>query len=412
MIQDQLALQALMTISRISNNPELRFDEKLHGIIQAVVKFMQVEKGSIMLLKGRKKLEVVASTNTALIGMKQNVDAECPSAWVVKNKQPLCMDENNKAGLVFGKQGHYKKNAFLLAPILHKGKALGVLSLTDKIGEDRFSKEEQEMLLEIVGNLISSIENQRLNESLKKNQQILQEKNKQLKNLEKVRTELFNMLIHDLKGPISEVMANLDILSYTTDAENKEYVIAAQTGCDTLYRMIVDLLDIARLEEGSLNVTLEKIMAPDFIQEAVSLVHGQANAKEIKLAPQYPGTNDKAIFFGDHTLLLRVMQNLLVNAIQHSPRGETIMIGFTLHDDWMHLFVQDNGPGVAPEFQEAIFNKFFQINKKKDGRRYSTGLGLTFCKMAVNAHEGKIYVNSDGVKGSRFIVELPTGITD
>ncbi len=410
MIQDHKTLQALMNVTQISNNADLQSDQQMQHIIQEVVKCIGVEKGSIMLLRGRTQLEVVASTNPELIGVKQRIDDEGrPSSWVVKNKKPLYMNEKSPPDQSQDKRGHYKKNAFLLAPILHKGKVLGVLSVTEKIGEDRFSKQEQEMLLEMVGYLISSIENQRLNTLLKKNQQTLRQKNQQLKNLEKVRTELFNMLIHDLKGPISEVTANLDILSYTVKGEDKEYVSAAQTGCDTLYRMIVDLLDIARLEDGSLHVLQEKIMAPEFTKEAISLVHGQARMKTITLLPRHPETDSSSFFFGDRTLLLRVMQNLLVNAIQCSPQGESIEVGFTDYGERIQFFVADNGPGIVPEFQEAIFNKFFQINKKKDGRRYSTGLGLTFCKLAVTAHNGEIYVNSDGVKGSRFVFELPSG---
>ncbi|MFZ5572613.1 MAG: ATP-binding protein [Thermodesulfobacteriota bacterium] len=410
MIQDNKTLQTLMTITQISNNAGLRFDEKLQQIIQEVVKCMQVEKGSIMLLRGRSQLEVAASTNPEIIGMISRLDEGRPSAWVVKNKKPLYVDESSKPASIQFTGSHYKKNAFLLIPILHKGRILGVLSVTDKIGEDRFSPQEREMLLEIVGYLISSIENQRLNTSLKKSQQALQQKNQQLKNLEKVRTELFNMLVHDLKGPISEVTANLDILSYTVTGEDKEYVSAAQTGCDTLYRMILDLLDIARLEEGSLKIIQEKIVARDFVTEAMSLVHGQARMKSISLIPQHDATEGNAFFYGDRNLLLRVMQNLMVNAIQCSPQGERIEVGFMMDgNDRVQLFVADNGPGILPEFQEAVFNKFFQINKKKDGRRYSTGLGLTFCKLAVTAHRGEIYVNSDGVKGSRFVFIIPAG---
>ena len=74
----------------------------------------------------------------------------------------------------------------------------------------------------------------------------------------------------------------------------------------------------------------------------------------------------------------------------------------------IEFFVKDNGPGVSPEYQEAIFNKYFQLEKENDGRIYTTGLGLTFCKMAVEVHRGKIGVESDSpIRGSRFFFSLP-----
>ena len=96
-------------------------------------------------------------------------------------------------------------------------------------------KEDQKKLLAVAGHLISALENQRLTISLRKKGQTLQKKNFQLKKMEKLRTDLFNMLIHDLKGPISELVANLDILTYTLSDENRQYVDSAQTACDTLY---------------------------------------------------------------------------------------------------------------------------------------------------------------------------------
>jgi signal transduction histidine kinase len=106
--------------------------------------------------------------------------------------------------------------------------------------------------------------------------------------------------------------------------------------------------------------------------------------------------------------LLRVLQNLLTNAISYSPPGETIEVGYrriTPHE--IEFFVKDNGPGVPYEYREAIFDKYFQLEKQADGRIYTVGLGLTFCKMAVEAHRGRIRLDSENSKGSRFSFILP-----
>lgn len=406
---DKKIFQTVMAIIDISNNKRLGFKAKMQAILLEVIACMRTGQGSVMIVKGRKTLEVIASTNPDLIGIKQPIEEDSPSCWVVKNKRLLCVNASEKKSTFIRKFDYYKKGSFLIAPILSDNRVIGVLTVTEKIGPDRFSKQEQEILLNIAGFVISALENNRLAESLKKRKQAIQQKNIELKKLEKIRTELFHMLFHDLKGPISEVLANLDILSYKASDDNLEFVESAQASCDTLYRMIVDLLDIARMEEGALKLIHEKIEPKDLIDEAVSRLHGLAKTKGISLVQSFGVDEQKVYISGDRGILLRVLQNLLVNAVHHSPQGETIETGFKANDpDKIMFFVKDNGPGIPKEFHDAIFEKYVQVQKKK-GKRYSTGLGLTFCKMAVEAHNGTIHVESDGINGSCFTFTLPLG---
>ena len=248
----------------------------------------------------------------------------------------------------------------------------------------------------------------KLTESLKKKKRTLQQRNLRLSKLERLKTELFNMLIHDLKGPISEMVANLDILSYTVFDENREYVESAQIGCDTLYGMVSNLLDIAQLEEGKLRLVYEKIDPQDLIKEALARLFGLIKMKELSCVEKFSSPKTMDFFSGDRGILLRVLQNLLTNSINYSPPGEAIEVGFEcLKSPEIKFFVKDRGPGVPPEYQEAIFDKYFQLERKRDGRIYTTGLGLTFCRMAVEAHKGKIGVDSESLKGSRFFFTLP-----
>jgi len=369
---------------------------------------MGTERGSIMLVKGRKNLEVAAATSPHLIGVKQSIDQDSPSSWVVKNKKLLSVDKTSDRSLFSNRFDHYKKDAFLLAPILSQNKMIGIISVTEKMGSDRFSKADQTILLNIAGHVISALEKNRLAESLRRSKKNLNDKNIQLRKLEKIRTELFNMLIHDLKGPISEVMANIDILSYVTGGENLEYVEAARSGCDTLYRMITDLLDIARLEDRSLKLYLERIDPADLIKEAASRIYGLSRSRDLTVVEKVPSDGGNIYLNADRGILLRVLQNLLTNAIQFSPAGEIIEIGYIPVDpSQIQFFVKDKGPGIPPEFREAIFDKFMQVSSRKDGRKFTTGLGLTFCKMAVEEHKGKIYAESDEGQGSRFVFFLP-----
>ena len=397
-------LNAIIEITKISNDTHLDFNEKMDRILQFIVKHIRTAKGSIMIVKGRNKLEVVASTNKAIIGMKQPLQSDSPSARVVKTKKPLysTFPKSDDPST----QTRYQKDAFYIIPVFSNKKVIGVINLTDKIGEDAFSEQEQALMLELSGYFISAIETHRLAETLKESRKTLRNKNMQLKKLEKLRSDLFHMLIHDLKGPISEVVANLDILTYTAHGENMEYVTAAQSGCDTLYRMISDLLDIARLEEGSLELIKEKLIPEELIQEAISRLPSFAQIKNVTLQTRFPDTENVTLF-GDRMLLLRVLQNLIINAIDYSPKGETIHLGYESDDKGkLTFYVQDNGPGIPPEYQKSIFDKYFQAKHKLQKIIYSTGLGLAFCKLAVETHKGQIFVESDGANGSCFKFSL------
>lgn len=400
--------QGLISINNISTDKSLDFAQKLQRILLEVVRSMQAGSGSIVLMKGRKKLEVVASTSAELIGTKQGIEAQSPSAWVVKNRAPLYVDDISRSELFQKRFDHHEGQAFLLAPILSNGKVIGILSITDKIGGDMFSEREREALLSLAGQIISALDSQRLTESLKKKKRTLQQKNVELKRLEELKTDLFNMLIHDLKGPISELTANLDILSYTASDENQEYVEAARSGCDTLYSMVSNLLDIARLEEGRLDLFYERIDPDELVKEGLARLFGLLKMKQLTVKENFAPTNGRDSFWADRGILLRVLQNLLTNAINYSPAGETIEVGFEyLKPDDIEFFVRDNGPGVPRKHQEAIFDKYCQLEKQNDGRIYTVGLGLTFCKMAVEAHKGRIRVESEGSRGSRFSLILP-----
>lgn len=408
MASDGRLLRTLKAINEISRKGRLGFDQKLERILIEIIQCMHANSGSIMLVKGRRNLEVVASTRPELIGVKQPLEEVVPSSWVVKNRSPLRVDDIGECKIFHKKFDNYKGAAFLLAPVMADDRVIGVLSVTDKTGKGLFSREEQSALLDIAGHVIGAVETQRLTESLKKKRRELQQKNLELRKLEKLRTDLFNMLIHDLKGPISEIVANLDILSYALKGENLNFVRLTQTACDTLYRMVSNLLDIARLEENRLQLVWEKMEPGEILGESVARVDALAATKGLKILERLPPQDRCGVIRGDRDILLRVLQNLLGNAIHYSPAGETIEVGFLgMETPEIEFFVKDNGPGIPPKFHDAIFDKFLQLEKKSDGRIYTTGLGLTFCKMAVEAHGGKIRVNSDGTRGSRFSFTLP-----
>lgn len=408
MANDKRLLEVLIRINAISNDKSFDFGQKLQHIIIEIIGYMHVKCGSIMLVKGFKNLEVGASTNAQLIGINQRLDQESPSTWVFKHKDSLYVEDISKSDIFAKRFDHYEKSAMLLVPIMDNDKVIGIITATNKIGKDNFQKDEQRSILTLAGQVISALENQRLTESLKRKKQTLQKKNLELRKLEKLKTDFYNMLIHDLKGPVSELIANLDILSYSVSDEDREYVEASKMACNTLYSMVFNLLDIAQLEEDRLKLIYEKIDPQDLIKEALARLFGVFELKNLNFKENFPSSQTSEFFWGDRGILLRILQNLLTNAINYSPYNETIEVGYEyLKSQEINFFVKDKGPGVPSEHHKSIFEKYFQLNKINDDRIYTTGLGLTFCKMAVEAHRGKIGVKSESLKGSRFFFILP-----
>jgi GAF domain-containing protein len=162
MASDKRLLKVLIAINFVFNDKGLELDQKLQAILHEIVRCVQAKSGSIMLMKGLKALEVVASTNVELIGVKQPLDEESPSAWVIKYRAPLYIDNIANSDIFQKRFDHYQDGAFSLVPIIVNKKVIGVLSVTDKLGEDVFSKEERKILLNIAGQVISALENQHL----------------------------------------------------------------------------------------------------------------------------------------------------------------------------------------------------------------------------------------------------------
>ncbi len=403
-------LNALRKISNISNASDIQFEKKLDQMLFIVLKSLNAGKGSIMILKSPNTLRVEASSTPAQKGMIQQLEENSASAWVVKHKKPLfhdAVDNTDDLSLV---PDRYHKTAFMIAPMIYNNKVYGVISITEKIDRDYFTSEERDIFFDLAGHMISALEIYRLAESLKTSQQALSRKNQRLRQLEELRTDMFNMLVHDLKGPLSVIVANLDILSYTSNDDNMSYVHTARSGCEAMYRMISNLMDTARLEEGTLKLIVERLVPDQLLEEAVSGIKSAAEIKHISFIKHSSQTASKVRFFeGDRSLLLRVLQNLLMNAIRFSPDGKPVETGFTImENDTVEFFVKDCGPGIPFKSQQNIFDKYVQIKNPADHHNdYTAGLGLTFSKMAVEAHKGTIRVESDEKSGSCFYFQIP-----
>jgi signal transduction histidine kinase len=172
-----------------------------------------------------------------------------------------------------------------------------------------------------------------------------------------------------------------------------------------MHQMILNLLDIGQLEEGKLVLHPEGIEAGSLARKACLEMEGGAAQRGVRLEVA-PGS-DRAMLRGDATVLRRVMDNLLANAIEHSPKGGLVTMAVALCDEGVEISVADQGPGVPAEFRERIFEKFQRLESRKSVPGANRGLGLTFCRLAVEAHGGTIWVDDAEGGGAIFRALLP-----
>ncbi|MFQ6100421.1 MAG: ATP-binding protein [Anaerolineae bacterium] len=226
--------------------------------------------------------------------------------------------------------------------------------------------------------------------------------------LERMRKDLTHMIIHDLRNPLSSIMSSLQLI-HTAFVERDQTLpvtkllrVAMRSG-EKLYLLIDSLLDLGRLEasETELNRTF---LSPDLlVQEAVEQIQPLALNKEQTLTAQVSRDLPKVSADGD--LILRVLTNLLDNAVKFTVRGGQITLSVQRVEEKILFTVSDTGPGIAPEHHQRIFERFTRLEDAEGVK--GTGLGLAFCKLAVEAHGGHIWVESEVGQGSRFKFTLP-----
>jgi signal transduction histidine kinase len=231
-----------------------------------------------------------------------------------------------------------------------------------------------------------------------------------LRHLEVMRRDLISMIVHDLKSPLSSMLASVDYLLTNSAGplapdQRKFLAIAHRSGADLL-TLIQNLLDVAKLEEGRLVLNKETFIPAAWAEEVLSAFRPVAAAGKKKISLSVSG--DVPPVVGDRALLSRVLSNLVSNALRHTPLtiGE-VVVALVPRKDQLSVEVRDNGQGIPQEYQTRIFEKFVQVERRRAHLRTGTGLGLTFCKMVVEAHGGRIFVNSVPDQGSTFIFLLP-----
>jgi signal transduction histidine kinase len=239
--------------------------------------------------------------------------------------------------------------------------------------------------------------------------QELQSENEALRQLEQRRQELSELVVHDLRNPLGNLFSALNMLELVLPQnvleENRELLEIARLSHLRMQDLVDSLLDIAQIEAGRPLGEREPTNLVTLMDEVMQLNAFALEKREMTLVQNFPA--DLPPVLANPNQIRRVITNLVDNAIKYSPKGAPLTVTAVSRKNFVKVSVVDAGPGVAPDEREHIFDRFTQV-EAGGIRPRGFGLGLSYCKLAVEAHNGRIWVESgpDGV-GSRFVFTLP-----
>jgi len=282
----------------------------------------------------------------------------------------------------------------LCAPLWTGEETVGLIQVENRGGKGDFTERDVDRLSLFANRAALAIVACELSEAKRRNE---------------LARDLSDMITHDLKSPLTAVLGFLELLRQENLEEDvAQYVEYALGGTKWLSFLIAGILDVAKMEGSDIEVKRESVQVDKEVEEALSLIEYQFVNKEIKSAVDVPP--DLPLVPANPEYFRRIILNLVGNSLELSSADTTITISASPSEDGQSVVVtvQDEGPGIPEDYKNRIFDKFVQAStRRQEHRKFSVGLGLAFCKLAVEAHGGRIWVESEEGQGARFSFSLP-----
>lgn len=258
---------------------------------------------------------------------------------------------------------------------------------------------------ELLVRVQAALKVRRLGAELREQYELVRRQRDAMMRLQLQKERLSSFIVHDLKNPVNamDLYAQLLLRTPGLPESARDSVQHIRDEARALLRLILNLLDVSKGEEGQLSPAVADVDLAALATAVLDSMSMRANERAITLEHDLAVTRVRA----DADLLRRVLENLLDNALRHAPKGSTVHLASARHDGRVEIRVRDNGQGIPPEMREKIFERFVQVETEdRVTMRAGRGLGLTFCKLAVEAHGGSIRVE-DAAPGAAFVITLP-----
>ena len=230
-----------------------------------------------------------------------------------------------------------------------------------------------------------------------------------LREVDRMKDEFVAIVSHELRTPLTSIRGSVQLVldepDSVPDAEHRQLLQIALNNCERLVRIINDILDIAKMESGNITLHRKPVNIADIVRQSIQVVEGPARAATVTLDAKLPARLRPVMVDPDR--IVQALVNLLSNAVKFAPQGSTVTVTAADSENLVTLTVSDQGEGIAPENLNRLFKKFQQVDSSSSRRTGGTGLGLAITKALVEQHGGRIYVDSEVNKGTRFSFTLP-----
>ncbi len=382
-------------------NAQLELDECLKTSIERVAELLGVEMTSLMLLdKENQELSIKVAKGLSediVKGAKIKV-GEGVSGWVAKNKEPLLIKDIGKDKRFSKRDGKYHNDSLLSVPLMLRDEVIGVINVNNKSTREVFEEKDLEALKDISFHISSAIDKALRYEEAKRVSQL--------------KLDFVSVVSHELRSPLTSAREGINlVLDRMTGEVNKDqerFLNLSRNNVDRVLHLIDDLLDISKLEAGRIDMKRNLQDISGVIRRACEGLTASAEKKNITLGLNIP--DDKIDMWFDADQIERVLVNLIGNAIKFTQDSGIVNIRFEDLSRFVQISVIDNGPGIAEEDLNKIFDKFYSVVKARSSGTKGTGLGLPIAKEIVELHRGRIWVDSVVGRGSRFSFTLPKDI--
>lgn len=237
----------------------------------------------------------------------------------------------------------------------------------------------------------------------------IEEGMQKLKEADSQRSQLIANISHDLRSPLTSIRGHLETLlleeNNISEAEKREYVEITLRNVAGFQRLVEELLDLARFESGQIVPEKLQFSLAELIQDVVLKMRGQSDSNDIVI--EYNPDPNLPFYNGDIGLIERALTNIIGNAIEHTPKKGTIDVDLSFYDGMYHISVLDSGAGIPLDNLPHIFERFYRVDKSRNRKTKSTGLGLAIAKEVVELHGGFIEAINSDEGGTIFTITLP-----
>ena len=246
---------------------------------------------------------------------------------------------------------------------------------------------------------------------LQKSNELLQEANRKLQAVDKMKTDFISVVSHELRTPLTTVKSFVELILMKPDMSEQrkaKFIGTINVEIDRLTRLLADLLDLARIESGSINWRFEEVCLDDIINHSVASLGPLIESKGQSLTTSFSPPRTRLT--GDRDRLIQVVTNLLSNAVKYTPPGGAVHVSVRRETDpagWIVVEISDTGTGIPAEELDLIFVKFQRAGDPLTSSIEGTGLGLAIVRQIVEFHGGRVWAASTPGKGSTFTFTLP-----